>query len=50
MDQVADIPFCPIPPETISDLVPMLVVLGFFVLAGWLVRSRRKRRRARRNG
>jgi hypothetical protein len=36
------IPFCPIPPETISDMVPLLLVLGLFVLVGWLWRRWRK--------
>ncbi|MCF7817161.1 MAG: LPXTG cell wall anchor domain-containing protein [Kiritimatiellales bacterium] len=44
MERTTDIPFCPIPPETISDMVPMLVVLGLFLLGGWLLRRRKKRR------
>lgn len=44
MDQAHRITFCPIPPETISDMVPLLVVLGVFFLAGWLLRRRKKGR------
>jgi flagellar biogenesis protein FliO len=44
MEQSFSIPFCPIPPETISDLVPMGVVIGLFLVAGWLLRRWKKRR------
>jgi LPXTG-motif cell wall-anchored protein len=44
MEQSFNIPFCPIPPETISDMVPLGVVLGLFLVAGWLLRRRKKRR------
>jgi flagellar biogenesis protein FliO len=44
MDPGAQPPFCPVPPETVSDVVPMLVVLGIVFAAGWLYRRWRKRR------
>jgi|GEM_PF-6011835 len=48
MDPAAYIPFCPIPPETISDVVPMGVVLGIFLGVGWLLRRWKKGRNARK--
>jgi flagellar biogenesis protein FliO len=44
MEQAVNIPFCPIPPETISDMVPMGVVIGLFLVAGWGLRRWKKRR------
>jgi len=49
MEKFSDIPFCPIPSETVSDVIPMLVIAGVFLLAGWLIRRSRKRRKARRS-
>ncbi|MCF7849694.1 MAG: hypothetical protein K9M45_12660 [Kiritimatiellales bacterium] len=34
---------------SISDVIPMLVVVAVFLLAGWLIRRFRKRRNARRS-
>jgi flagellar biogenesis protein FliO len=44
MDQAPSITFCPIPPETISDMVPLLIVIGVFLLVGWLFRRWKKGR------
>ena len=44
MEQAPQITYCPIPPEIISDMVPLLVVLGVFLLLGWLLRRRKKGR------
>jgi len=46
MEQITTIPFCPLPPETISDMVPMGVIIGLFLLGGWMLRRWRKRRRS----
>jgi flagellar biogenesis protein FliO len=46
MEQSTFIPFCPIPPETISDMVPMGVVLGLFLLLGWLWKRWKKKRKS----
>lgn len=48
MEKTTEIPFCPLPPETISDMVPMLAVLGVFLLGGWLFRRWRKKRGSNR--
>jgi len=48
MEPILDIPYCPIPPETISEVIPMGVILGVFVLGGWLFRRRRKKRDSKR--
>ncbi|WP_372847220.1 PEP-CTERM sorting domain-containing protein [Pontiella sp.] len=45
MEQTTTVPFCA--PEP-SNLIPMLVVIAAFVLAGWAVRRWRKKRRSDR--
>jgi hypothetical protein len=42
MDPNVEIPYCPVPPESVSDVVPMLIVLGLFLAAGWLYRRWKK--------
>ncbi len=44
MEPIIDIPYCPIPPETMSDVVPMGIIIGLFVLMGWLFRKWKKSR------
>ena len=44
MESATDIPFCPLPPETTSDMVPMGIIVGLFLLGGWLFRRWRKTR------
>ncbi len=44
MEPASNIPFCPLPPETISDMVPMGIILGLFLLGGWFFRRWRKKR------
>ena len=44
MEPIIDIPYCPIPPETVGDVVPMGIVIGLFVLMGWLFRKWKKSR------
>jgi len=48
MENSIDIPVCPPPWDAPNDTLPMLVVLGCFLLGGWLLRLWRKRRRERR--
>jgi len=45
MESATDIPFCPLPPETTSDMVPMGIVLGLFLLGGWFFRRRQRKKR-----
>lgn len=36
--------YCPVPPENVSDVVPMLAVICLFLAAGFLWRHWRKKR------
>jgi hypothetical protein len=42
MDPNAQVPVCPVPSENVSDVIPMLIVIGLFLAAGWLYRRWRK--------
>ena len=44
MEPPLDITSCPLPSET-NELLPMLVVIGVFVLAGWLFQRWNRSRR-----
>jgi hypothetical protein len=48
MEPVDNIPFCPPPWNSPSDVIPMLVVIGVFVIGGWLGRLWKKKRAAKR--
>ena len=44
MGQAIEIPFWAIPAETVGDMVPMGVVIGLFMVVGWLLRRWKKKR------
>jgi hypothetical protein len=44
------IPICPPPWDSPNDLIPLLVVAGCFLAAGWALRRRRRKRKQRQTG
>jgi len=47
MEPGLETPICPPPWDEPNDVLPMLVMLGVFLLLGWLFRSWRKRRKTK---
>ena len=44
MEKCADMQCCPLPSSDPSDLIPMIVIGVLFLLGGWLLQRRRKKR------
>ncbi len=43
MEPITPNPFCSLPAESRGDMVPLLVIVGVFLLGGWLFRRKKKK-------